>query len=124
MAIKRADRARQFMPFAALTGYYEIINERKRVNEPRREVSEEEAQVLSQKLICVNKGDMITLEFYNEYHYEDITGLVTNIDFVYRFLTIVKKRIYFDDIYDIKKGEGAKENSIFIGFENSNKIGE
>lgn len=124
MAIKRADRARQFMPFAALTGYYEIINERKRVNEPRREVSEEEAQVLSQKLICVNKGDMITLEFYNEYHYEDITGLVTNIDFVYRFLTIVKKRIYFDDIYDIKKGEGAKENSIFICFENSNKIGE
>lgn len=102
MAIKRADRARQFMPFAALTGYYEIINERKRVNEPRKEFSEEEAQVLSDKLICVNKGDMITLEFYNEYHYEDITGLVTNIDFVYRFLTIVKKRIYFDDIYDIK----------------------
>lgn len=24
----------------------------------------------------------------------------------------------------IKKGDGAKENSIFIGFENSNKIGK
>ena len=50
MAIKRADRARQFMPFAALTGYYEIIKERERVAVPRRELSEEELQNKTDKL--------------------------------------------------------------------------
>ena len=37
MAIKKADRARQFMPFAALTGYYEVIKQREKIIEPRKE---------------------------------------------------------------------------------------
>ena len=101
MAIKRADRARQFMPFAALTGYYEIIKERERVGEPRRDLSEEELQILSDKMNRVKKGDMVTVTHYIEYRYEKTTGLVSNIDTVYRTISIVKNKIPFDDIVDI-----------------------
>lgn len=102
MAIKRADRARQFMPFAALTGYYEIIKERERVAVPRRELSEEELQILSDKMNKVKKGDMVTVTHYIEYRYEETTGLVSNIDTVYRTISIVKNKIPFDDIVDLQ----------------------
>ena len=38
----RADRAQQFMPFAALKGYYDLIRERERVAEPKRELTDEQ----------------------------------------------------------------------------------
>ena len=60
MAIKKADRARQFMPFAALTGYYEVIKQREKIIEPRKELSEDEAEILSSKLGSVQKGMLQT----------------------------------------------------------------
>ena len=35
--MSRRQRAAQFMPFAALKGYYDLIRERERVAEPKRE---------------------------------------------------------------------------------------
>ena len=102
MAIKKADRARQFMPFAALTGYYEVIKQREKIIEPRKELSEDEAEVLSSKLSKIQKGMLITLIYYKEDCYETLTGLVSNIDPVYRTITIVKNKIAIDDVYDIR----------------------
>ena len=102
MAIKKADRARQFMPFAALTGYYEVIKQREKIIEPRKELSEDEAEILSDKLNKIQKGMLITITYYNEDCYETLTGLVSNIDSIYRTITIVKTKIAIDDIYDIE----------------------
>ena len=102
MAIKKADRARQFMPFAALTGYYEVIKQREKIIEPRKELSEDEAEILSNKLGSVQKGMLITLTYYKEDCYETLTGLVSNIDTIYRTITIFKTKIAIDDVYDIE----------------------
>lgn len=102
MAIKKADRARQFMPFAALTGYYEVIKQREKIIEPRKELSEDEAEILSSKLGEIQKGMLITLTYYKEDCYETLTGLVSNIDSIYRTITIVKTKIAIDDVYDIR----------------------
>lgn len=102
MAIKKADRARQFMPFAALTGYYEVIKQREKIIEPRKELSEDEAEILSSKLGNIQKGMLITLTYYKEDCYETLTGLVSNIDPVYRTIKIVKNKIAIDDVYDIR----------------------
>ena len=48
---RHADRARQFMPFASLRGYYDYIREQERVREPRRELSEDGAQTAAQALL-------------------------------------------------------------------------
>ena len=102
MAIKKADRARQFMPFAALTGYYEVIKQREKIIEPRKELSEDEAEILSDKLSKIQKGMLITLTYYKEDCYEILTGLVSNIDSIYRTITIVKTKIAIDDVCDIR----------------------
>ena len=102
MAIKKADRARQFMPFAALTGYYEVIKQRENIIEPRKDLSEDEAEILSSKLGNIQKGMLITLTYYKEDCYETLTGLVSNIDSIYRTITIVKTKIVIDDVYDIR----------------------
>lgn len=45
-----ADRAAQFMPFAALTGYGEAIDETGRRTEERMELDEDECGILDEKL--------------------------------------------------------------------------
>lgn len=100
-----SDRARQFIPFAALRGYYDLIAERERVKEPRRVLSEEEAAILSDKLAQVRKGSMLCIVYYNADAYETLEGLVSAVDFTFRTLTIVKVKISFDDIIDISGSE-------------------
>ena len=39
--MSREDRAKQFMPFAALKGYSEALRKKERIIVPRRELSEE-----------------------------------------------------------------------------------
>ena len=62
---RHADRARQFMPFASLRGYYDFIREQERVKEPRRELSEDDAQELSDVLGKTARGVMLRVVFYD-----------------------------------------------------------
>ena len=48
------------------------------------------------------KGNMLTVTYYNTDAYETIEGIVSKIDYDMRELTVVKTKIAFDDIYDIK----------------------
>ena len=101
-------RAKQFMPFAALRGYYAMVLAKNRVVEPRRELIGDAAERLSRKLALVKKGMMITVRFYRTDSYDTITGLVTRIDPDYRYITIVKTKIPFDDIADMSLPETAE----------------
>ena len=99
-----ADRAQQFMPFAALRGYYDLIRERERVVEPRRELAEEEALELSRKLSQVERRTMASVVHYDGEAYVTTRGLVSDIDEAGRTLTVVRTRIAFDDIVGIEAG--------------------
>lgn len=105
--VNRQDRARQFMPFAALRGYYDKIREQQRIKEPKRELSETEAERLSFKLNQLQKGQMISVTYYNKDAYEIVDGLITNFAEIFRTVTIVKTVIHFDDILDVN-GENIK----------------
>ena len=90
---RHADRARQFMPFASLRGYYDFIREQERVKEPRRELSEDGAQELSDVLGKTARGVMLRVVFYDKDHYETAEGLVSEFDPVFRSLCIVRRKI-------------------------------
>ena len=104
-------RAKQFMPFAALKGYYEVINDRQTIREDKKELSDDECKVLSEKLTHVKKGSMVKVTYYqygsNEKSHEKkgryvtVEGMVWDIDEVSRVLTVVRTKIMFDDILDI-----------------------
>ena len=97
----REERAKQFMPFAALKGYPEALVKKEKIVVPKAEVSEEYAQMLDQKLRRVSKNDMITVVYFSDGEYLKKTGMVSRIDETARVLKIVNTKILFDDIYDI-----------------------
>ena len=97
------DRARQFMPFAALRGYYDLVRAQERRVEPRHELTEEEARELSTRVVCLRKGDMVRVVYYNVDAYEELTGVLTGVDTTFRTLTVVRRKIAFDDIRSVER---------------------
>ena len=95
------DRAKQFMPFAALKGYYDLIHQQERIPEPKRELSEEECRVLDNCISRLAKGDMVRVRYYDRDAYVDKEGVVTQVDTILRDLWIIQQRIPFDDILSI-----------------------
>lgn len=96
-----ADRARQFMPFAALKGYYDLILQKQRVVEPRRDLSEDAAEELSHKLAQLKSGQMIRVTHYDTDAYVQTVGVLTRFNLAERYLTVVKTHIPLDDIVDV-----------------------
>lgn len=92
------DRARQFSPFAALRGYYELVHERERVIEPRRPLSEEEARALDATIADLQRGAMVRAVFYEKDAYRTVVGTVSQVDMIYHDLWIVRERIPFDEL--------------------------
>lgn len=64
----------------------------------KKELSDSEAERLSFKLNQLQKGQMISVTYYNKDAYEIVEGLISNFDDTFRALTIVKTVISFDDI--------------------------
>ena len=95
-------RARQFMPFAALRGYYELVDEAAEPAQPRRELSEESLLELGERLSHVEKGTLVRVEHHDGTRYVSTCGIVTDIDRTFRTITIVKRRIALDDVSAIE----------------------
>lgn len=100
--MSRADRAKQFMPFAALKGYPEALRKKERIVVPRIEMTEDYAEQLDRKLRAVRQNDMVTVVYFCKDEYLKVTGMVAKLDRESRYIKIVNKKISFDDLYDIE----------------------
>ena len=96
-------RAKQFMPFAALTGFAEALEAKEHVTVPRRILSEEMAEELDRKMHRLIIGELVTVVYYSKQEYVKVTGVLARIDIDSRVLQIVQTRIPFDDILDVCK---------------------
>ena len=99
--MSRRDRAKQFLPFNSLKGYYDLIREKEKEITPKRELSDEALEELSKKLLGLKKNMMVKITYYDFDSYKTITGLVSKIDMVYQNLIIVKTKISFKDISNL-----------------------
>ncbi len=98
----RANRAAQFMPFAALTGYYELVRKQEITVEPKRELTEEKTLVLSKKLEGLKRGDLVRVTYYDTYGYCSRTGILDEALPAFKLLKLRDIAIDFDDIQDIE----------------------
>ncbi|WP_195419473.1 hypothetical protein [Collinsella sp. D33t1_170424_A12] len=105
---KRADRAAQFMPFAALTGYYQLAREQERIVEPKHELTEEEAESLSRQLMQLKKGDLVRVTYYDWDGYITRTDIVHSIEPAFRKLRLAHAVVGLDDIRAIERGGDAE----------------
>ena len=103
--MSKEDRAKQFMPFAALKGHLEALRKKEKIVVEKMELSDEYKEELDRKLRQVHKNDMITIVYYHEEEYLKLTGMVSRIDETARILKIVNTKIDFDDLYEIYQGE-------------------
>ena len=86
--MSRADRAKLFVPFDALKGLQEILREKEKEVEERKELSEESLMELQEELNKVEIGSSVFIKYYKNKKYIDITGVITKINFVKKKIII------------------------------------
>ena len=107
------DRAAQFSPFAALTGYDEAIVETARLTDQKRELSEDQKQEISRELNALQariKTDPAVTVVYFEADgrktggaYRTLTGAVKKVDEYLGVLELTEgTTIPFDDILSLE----------------------
>lgn len=103
--MSRADRAKQFLPFDSLRGYYDLVRKVEKIITPRKYLSQEELDKLSSIISKVKKGMIIKVTYYQTDGYVTLEGMISNIDIVYKKITIVETQINFKDIFKIESNE-------------------
>lgn len=132
--MSESNRAKIFSPFAALRGYEEEIAEEKwmQTRVTKKMLSEEESAELSDCLLQVEKGMVISIRYFKEdtEHpaipplgtYETVNGKVEMIDGVFRQITIsdgsTKVTVPFNDLEEVS-GEGIVNIDEFLGISDS-----
>ncbi len=102
------NRAKQFVPFAAVKGFEEALRAKERIVVEKIELSEERKEELDYKLHQVKKNDIITVVYFEKDEYIKVEGMVSRLDIDARVLKIVNTKIPFDDIYELS-GENIYE---------------
>ena len=94
------ERAKQFMPFAALKGLPEALAEVEKITVPRADLSEEQAAVLSETLNRTQKGDVVTAEYYEDGAYHLLVGEITRKED--GFFLLGEKKIFYGDLKNLR----------------------
>ena len=96
-----ADRAVQFMPFASLRGYYDLVRECEIPEQTKKVLSTCEQARLNHKLCQVKKGMLVTVTYYNGNAYDTVAGTVSEFDGIFGYMKVMNIVIPFDDILDL-----------------------
>ncbi len=99
--MSREERAKQFMPFAALKGYPDALRKKEKIVVPKLELSEDYAEELDRRLNQILPGDMATAVYFCDGEYLKVMGMVAKLDRDSRFLQIAGKKIPLQDLYSV-----------------------
>lgn len=105
------NRAHIFQSFDALKGFREILKEQERIIVPKKILSEDDLEILNRKIAYIQQGMVITIIYFDQSQYVQIEGIVTKINFDTKIIQIVKHKINFYSIIEIK-GNDAFEDFI------------
>lgn len=96
-----ADRAKQFMPFAALRGFEELVADIARAREGKRELLDDYKAELDAALQSLAPGNPVTVRHYKNETYIETTGKLIEICETERKIIVDGIPISIDDIFDI-----------------------
>lgn len=101
---KPADRSKLFLPFAALTGFDEMVRAKTEEQPQRRTRSDEENETLSRKMLSLRRGIRVCVTYWENGAYQTRQGVVRQADLALRELILTDKNIPFDAIDDLVAG--------------------
>ena len=96
------DRAKIFLSFAALKGFEEALKEKEKIIVKKKTISEDMKMTISYRLSSLKKNDMVRVVYYDNGEYIKLQGMVSKIDPTFQELTVVKTKINFSDIYELR----------------------
>ncbi len=99
-----SNRAKQFMPFSALTGFEEALKtvEIKKEREEKIELSQSQKERLNDIIKSLKLNDEIKIEYYDGNKYQIITGAFKKVDGIYYNVHIGKEIISVEMIKEIE----------------------
>ncbi len=95
------ERAKQFLPFAAVKGLPEALEKKEKIPVLRIEISDEKAFEINEKLSKAQKGTLMTVTYYEDETYVQLTGTLIHIDVIYKTLQLDDVEIRFEDLLDV-----------------------
>ena len=95
---KPADRSKLFLPFAALTGFDELVQSRTAVRPRRKERTDEENEILSRRMLSLRRGMRVCVTYWENGTCCTHRGVVRQADCALRVLVLTNKNIPFDAI--------------------------
>ncbi len=102
MKMDISNRAKQFMPFAALKGLPEALEKKEKIVVRRPVLTEERMEELDYKMHQVLRGMIVSVTYYEDEEYFKKTGMVAKFSPDNRIIQVVDKKISFDAILDIE----------------------
>ena len=97
-----SERAKQFAPFSPLKGLYRELEKKEKIRVRKKELSDDLKEDIGFALSALQVGQIVTVVYYYDEEYIQITGMVSLIDTDKRILQIVKTLVPFEDIYMIR----------------------
>ena len=99
--LTRLERAKQFLPFDALSGLQQELRRREIQYVEKKELSEEKRDELEEKLRNLSVGEYVIVTYYNNGKYNRLRGRMIYLNPLKRILNVSKIEIPLKDIYNI-----------------------
>jgi len=99
--MSRLQRAKQFMPFAALKGFEALLSAVARSKEARVELSEDQIDELNKVLQTIHGGEWVRIVYYNKRKYTELIGAVDMISEQLQILSVQGTVIPFRHIKEL-----------------------
>ncbi|MBP3677298.1 MAG: YolD-like family protein [Agathobacter sp.] len=109
MEVPMDNRAKQFVPFAAVKGYEEALRAKEKIVVEKIELSEEKKAELDFKLHQIKRNDIITVVYFYKDEYIKLEGMVSRLDVDARVLKVVNTKIPYEDIYELSGANIVEE---------------
>lgn len=97
------NRASQFMPFDALKGYREALEQVEKIVENKKQLDFDYLNELDKKLKQIKINDKVYIKYYYNYEYNESIDIVKKIDYINKNITFKNIKIDVDDILNIEK---------------------
>lgn len=99
--MSRLQRAKQFIPFAALKGFETLLAAVARPKEMRVELSEDQLEELNRTIQSLVEGDFVRVLYYTGHCYTELVGSIEAIGKPLHSLSVEGVAIAYKDIKEI-----------------------
>ena len=96
------DRTKIFSSFNPLSTLERALRQKERERREKLELDESMVDEIFKKISRLRAADEVYVSYHDGYTYTSASGLISDVNFKNKTLMVVKTRIKFEDINDLK----------------------